>query len=143
MKVINVSQKKVNTFDNTLPVITIGDPDHPYQTLDNEQNRHVLRLHFHPGDEKFLYEADDQQYAFTEVMAKQVDEFINHCMTTGENTVLIQCGQGMIRSFTLCVAIRDGYPGVVHDKSAACVKDGMMDNHTYCTLMRYIHFKEC
>lgn len=121
----NIGKDAVKGEPATIPLISISDRYSKHLEIPGEnKGRHVLRLYFFPGDH-----FDDKEKCVKEEHAIAIDKFMAE-LPEGTTEVLVNCGEGKIRSYTVCEAMYNRYDLVDHHSGR-----GQMDRYTFHGLM--------
>lgn len=121
----NISKDAVKSEPVTLPLISISDRYSKHLEIPGEKKgRHVLRLDFFPGDY-----FDDKEKCVKEEHAAAITKFMAE-LPEGTTEILVNCGEGKIRSYTVCEAMYHRFDQIDHHSGR-----GQMDRYTFHGLM--------
>jgi len=126
LRVTNVGKHQLPHLDQSLPLISIYDKYSYRASIPNEANRPVLNLCFFPGDHLDVSEKTD---ALTPEQAKSVVEFVKEHKDKGQ--IFVQCGEGRIRSWTICSSLVRTPLDIEHDTTLSAIKSGVIDRVTH------------
>jgi len=125
VRITNIGKDALQTIDYKAPLISISDRYSHGYSIPGKDTRPLLQLDFFPGDH---LDEQEKKYALTEKQVGRVVEFVEANRDNG--LVYIQCGEGRIRSYTLCVSLSRMMANVTHDSSIASIKQGVVDRYT-------------
>ena len=120
----NIGKKDIKNFDLTLPIISISDRYSEQADIPNEAGRKVLRLEFFAGD----YHDNLKECVGVE-HADKIRAFMAELEGNGLE-VLVNCGEGMFRSYSVCAAMYHQFDEVEMHYGA-----GQLDMFTFNGLM--------
>lgn len=131
VRLINISKKRVGDIDKNAPLISINDYYSEPPAIPNRDNRPLLFSTFFPGDHAMS--SDDKERLMTAERAQKIIEFCIAQRNDGHEAIYVQCGEGRIRSYTVCTVLEDYLHGDVfeHDRENACIKHGIVDRYTF------------
>lgn len=117
----NIGKAAVASHNHELPIISISDRYTAGVAIPGEKiGRSVLRVDFFAGDH-----FEDKELCITEEIVKEIYDFVNGLPPETE-TLLVNCGEGCIRSNTICDILYRDHPRVKNH-----LGDGVRDRYTY------------
>ncbi len=120
----NIGKKDIKNFDMTLPIISISDRYSQQAEIPNEAGRKVLHLEFFAGDyHDNLKECVGVQHA--DAIRAFMSELVGDRLE-----VLVNCGEGMFRSYSVCAAMYHQFEEVTMHSGT-----GQLDMFTFNGLM--------
>lgn len=125
LHVVNISKEAVALIAHDAPLVSIGDRWGNRTVIPNAEERPLLYLTFSPGDD---LRGDDVLYGFTKEQAQKLIAFVEANRAAG--TLYIQCGEGRMRSYTLCETLSNWGNDIKRDLKQSSVIDGWYDRHT-------------
>lgn len=128
VRLVNISKARVQNVDHNAPLISISDSHSGHVPVPNETKRPLLRLSFFPGDNAM---PGDEGRLMTVERARQVAEFVEEQRKAGAQIIYVQCGEGRIRSWTICTTVAHRLDGFTHDSDNGCIKSGIVDRYTH------------
>ncbi|MCY1300586.1 hypothetical protein D9M68_19750 [compost metagenome] len=126
-RLLNIGKDRLNKIPKDAPLVSISDAYSSAPEIPNRQNRPILFLSFFPGDH--FQENTDPERLFTKEKGQQVVAFCEEHRKAGADAIYIQCGEGRIRSYTLCTLINQ-MEGYQHDHANSSVQRGVIDRVT-------------
>lgn len=136
IRVINISKQRVQSVDVNTPIISICDPRGIPPQIPNRENRPLLLLEFYPADHAMPEDRPEEK--MTEAKTKRIVDFVKAQKEAGHERIFVQCGEGRIRSFTICTMLEDYMEDVQHDREEACIKEGIIDRYTRNIMKSYL-----
>lgn len=129
LRLTNIGKHQVQDIPRDAPLISIFDKySYPAQ-IPNEKDRPVLRLNFFPGDH---LDANERHEGMTPEIARQVIDFVQDNREQGH--IYVQCGEGRIRSWTICSVLSRQLDFILHDTEISAIKSGNVDRWTHSVL---------
>jgi hypothetical protein len=126
-RLLNVGKDRLATIPKDAPLVSISDAYSSSPTIPNQQNRPVLFLSFFPGDH--FHNDIDPERLFTKEKAEELVTFCEEHRKAGAEAIYMQCGEGRIRSYTLCTVINE-MEGYSHDHANSSFRTGVIDRVT-------------
>lgn len=127
-RLINIGRDYLKDIPKDAPVVSIRDAYTDGADIPNADSRPILRLSFFPGDALAGMDIDPERM-FTVEKGEQLVAFCEEQRKAGADAIYIQCGEGRIRSYTLCsiVGTMEGY---MHDRGESTFPQGTIDRVT-------------
>lgn len=129
LRLTNIGKHQVPNIPHHAPLITISDKYSYPPPIPNEKNRPVLRLDFFPGDH---LDANEKDEAIKPEQVRKLVEFVQDNREAGH--IYVQCGEGRIRSWTICSVLSRQLDLVLHDTEISAIKNGNVDRWTHNVL---------
>jgi hypothetical protein len=130
-RLVNISKGRLQQVDPKAPVISITDRYSNGVAIPGKDQRPLLQVEFFPRDHAPELGADG---CMTAEKAEAIIKFAEEQRDAGAEVIYVQCGEGRIRSFTVCSAI-DHLEGFEHDHANSCIKSGIIDRYSFNHLM--------
>lgn len=126
-RLLNVGKDRIKDIPEDAPIVSIGDVYSSPINIPNAANRPLLVLSFFPGDHFHNDVAADR--LFTKDKGEQLVAFCEEHRKAGVEAIYIQCGEGRIRSYTLCTVL-SSIEGYRHDHANSSFQRGIIDLKT-------------
>lgn len=126
-RLVNISKQRLQQVDPKAPVISITDRYSNGVAIPGKDQRPLLQVMFFPRD--FAPELDPEG-CMTPERAAEIFKFAEEQRDAGAEVIYVQCGEGRIRSYTICTALGQ-LEGFDHDHANSCIKSGVLDRYTY------------
>lgn len=126
-RLVNISKNRLQQVDPKAPVISITDRYSNGVAIPGKDQRPLLQVMFFPRDHAPEL---DPEGCMTPERAAEIFKFAEAQRDAGAEVIYVQCGEGRIRSFTICATLAQ-LEGFEHDHGNSCIKSGILDRYTY------------
>ncbi|MNZ13303.1 hypothetical protein D3C78_301990 [compost metagenome] len=127
VRLVNISKGRVQRIHHMAPLISISDRYSTPPAIPARDQRPLLLLDFFPAD--FAPELSKDSLLTAE-KADKIIKFVEEQREAGAEVIYVQCGEGRIRSFSVCTAL-ESLDGFHRDANDACIKSGILDRYTF------------
>lgn len=133
LRLTNIGKHHLPNIPHDAPLISITDRYSMAPVIPNRDKRPVLFATFFPGDH---LTSTERHEGMTPDLARKIVKFVEE--NRDKKHIFVQCGEGRIRSWTICSVLERMLDFTVHDTERATIKQGMVDKYTHNILMSTI-----